>query len=483
MVSRDTVVFVDYAKAFATGPLTALAERDQHPLFPALVLLTQNLRQTVFKVSSSPEAWAMSAQIVACVGGLFCVVILYGLVKWLWGERAGLWAALWMAMVPEACHLSSDGLSDMPHLAFYLLALSLALRGFLLPCKKSLVAAAMVSGVAYLMRPEGGELFVLVIAGLCRYPRAFPIRQRLFLGAAACGAFLLMAGPYMAVTGQLVQKKSLLDMFQLERESGLPATFAWIDAPMLAADGKALSLPRAVNTIIEKSIRATRVSYVVLFALAAVPVLRPRFKKGLVPILGGAAALHGLVLLGLGTKFGYVSMRHTMILVAIMLIVAAGVADRIVDLATSRKPGKQTAVITSCWMAILVIVPTMPWVLERLYPNVAHYGEAARYIRENYPPEAMVVTTRQRIPFYADRPWQNVPDDGEVAAWLYHLHAQTRVVAIASDRVLKKNPDFFEQLQRDAIESGRLKPVREFAPPPGSDKGAVLLYEVVHEPR
>jgi hypothetical protein len=94
----------------------------------------------------------------------------------------------------------------MTHLALYLAALACAVRGLRRRSVAALAWAGGLSGLAFLCRPEGAEValgtFVVALTAA-----GWSWRDRLRCAAAVCMAALLVASPYMLVTGSLVRKK------------------------------------------------------------------------------------------------------------------------------------------------------------------------------------------------------------------------------------------------------------------------------------
>ena len=252
MISRDGATFIWYAQGLARDPAAEMRTQAQHPLYPALVLaahtalqavggLLRPLGASVSSVLDDPvRSWTLAGVTVSLLGGLTVVIAVYALARLLFDRRVALLAAMLAALAAEFCQLSADVLTDMPHLTLYLLALCAAIRGFCpratgLPtaCPPAglalrwLFLAGALSGLAFLMRPEGAGVAVVAAAaalgltGPCRLPRRLVGPLVVVLGAG------LVASPYMLITGKLVQKKSLPRFLPGSCEAAEPAVAGW----------------------------------------------------------------------------------------------------------------------------------------------------------------------------------------------------------------------------------------------------------------
>ncbi|HEX7446490.1 MAG TPA: glycosyltransferase family 39 protein, partial [Pirellulales bacterium] len=261
IIAKDGIGFIRIAHELADNPVATLRLEDQHPGYPAMVLAASRLVQRVTGKSDF-DAAILGAHLAAALCGVMSVLLLWLFVRRLYEARVanvtGLLAAAWPLLRRNA----ADGLSDTPHLMFYLAAAWLAAEGIARRRVALLAAAGLASGLAYWVRPEGlvpgtaaGVVLIANLVGrlgwrssLCRErplwrsanfeltshrpPRNAtegvpyrewrdssppfisalnaPSERRLWslagLGALA-GAMLLVASPYVLLAGKVTSKK------------------------------------------------------------------------------------------------------------------------------------------------------------------------------------------------------------------------------------------------------------------------------------
>jgi hypothetical protein len=509
LVSRDTVIFVRFSQHLAKAPLAAIRSNDQHPLHPTLVLIAHQVRRFL-GAEDGPASWTLSAQTVACLGGLACILAMFFLARRLFNDRIAMIAAMFMALLPEACQYSADGLSDMPHLALYLFALAAAVRGFNQPSAGRLVLASLLSGLAYLARPEGLGVAAITTLALVRFPAVWSPKKRLSIAAGVVGAFLLSAGPYSAVTGKAIPKKSILKLLHVEESALAP-----LESPTLCGAGispaprspsrasrspspcnasvppaglwlsdilavqEPMPLVRVLPKLLEKWERSLRVTYLLLFIAAFLLPLERKPTSASGALLTAAAALQLLAVLSVATSFGYFSLRHMMIFAALCLPHAAAAADCLIGLlrrnvAFLSAPGRAAAVLMT-----VVVAPTLPWMLVPLSVDRDYYVQAIDLIRREYPPGTTVLTSRFRIPFFADLPYDIWYGCGDVTNLLQSVRPNTRLIILDEDADRGTNPQFFSQLQSAAVDSGILRLAHEIDSMPPAKPNRILVYEVL----
>jgi hypothetical protein len=242
MISRDGATFIWYAQGLERDPLGEIRRQRQHPLYPAMVLEAHRVVAGLGKAMPGRAAlndpvlsWEIAGIGVTLLGGLAAVVGVYALTMSLFGPKVetaalspqlsaisqtelsepeaparsiALVAAALAAGAAEFCQLSADVLTDMPHLAIYLFSLALGISGLRRRSYGRLLACGALSGIAYLIRPEGAEPAVAV-AVVALFGTHWPAGARLKACVAVAVAGLVFAGPYMLATGKLVQKKAI----------------------------------------------------------------------------------------------------------------------------------------------------------------------------------------------------------------------------------------------------------------------------------
>jgi len=228
VISRDGVVFCDYARALGEQGVAYLRtpEARQHPLFPLLILGTQRVARGL-GAADTPLTWQRSGQALAWLAGM-TVVVLCGVLAGrlvtrlsLPLDRRGtvLLAMLLAAVLDHNIWLSADVMSDQVHLAFYLAAACLLVT---LDSGREAAACGLLAGLAFLTRPEGALPAVAGVLALLRSGKAkgWP-RTGGQIAALLCG-FLICAAPYWATVGRLSGKKDPADWLRTETAKSPP---------------------------------------------------------------------------------------------------------------------------------------------------------------------------------------------------------------------------------------------------------------------
>ncbi len=214
MLSRDGVHYLWYAQHLAADPWTEIQRQDHHPLYPALVLAAHTAMKPLAAVAPGVFAdpvtsWTLAGLAVTMLAGLAVVLGVHALTAALFDRRTALIAAFLTALAAEFCQHSADALTDMPHLAVFLFALAAAAKGLEGDAWPRLAAAGALSGIAFLIRPEGAEVALAAAATALFLPRHVPLTKRFRNAACIALAALLIAAPYMFATGRLIKKKPI----------------------------------------------------------------------------------------------------------------------------------------------------------------------------------------------------------------------------------------------------------------------------------
>ncbi len=507
MTSRDTATFVWYAQDLGADPVAAIRGHDQHPLYPAMILAVRHTAGRLVPADGVRE-WAVSAQIAACTSGLAAVVGVYLLAAQLFTRRVGVIAALLMALLSEACQLSADGLSDMPHLALYLFAAASLVAGFRRGSPLFCVGAGALSGLAFLTRPEGAAAAVVGLAGGCVLRTSSPTRRRIVCGVLCAAVFFAVAAPYMASTGRIVRKKSLRQLFHLaDTRTGVLRGECVENVPprehtqesdqpgVHTAAPSGFGFDVAAWEIVYKYFRAGRVLFVLpmLVGLAAPQVPRAEASgRRLVQMLAG---VHVLLLFALGTAYGYVAMRHVLLLVVLTLPFSAAALAAFVDALVAQlsvKVAQPAAVVRrNVWIILLVVLVggTGYWTFRPLHAGRGYVRQAGSWIREaGFSPDTMIITTRHRVAFHAGCRASIPPDTGRIEDLMGLINQATERVAaghaallVVEDRHItsdKRNPRFFEELTTSLIDPGRLETLHVEPATAGESPCHIHIYRV-----
>jgi dolichyl-phosphate-mannose-protein mannosyltransferase len=249
-ISRDGVFFVEFAQKLAYEPLVQLRGQTKQPGYSILLLGLHSLIGR--SISNNPAvSWEVCGQIIAVTGGIAVVGLVYLLTRRLFDARTGLVAALLAAFWPQLVTVSSDVLSDAPHLALYLGGMLLGVKALArvnsecgmrnAELKSSgredrwlvLIACGAVCGLGYWLRQEAlGAVGAVVVCLLWPVRGARErtagledstcptLRQRVAQAAVVVAAFVVVVAPYSIAVGKVMPNKSIRDLLWGTEETG-----------------------------------------------------------------------------------------------------------------------------------------------------------------------------------------------------------------------------------------------------------------------
>lgn len=174
--SRDGVAYLWLAEQWRHGDLGALFDTVFHPLYPFVV---GSLLHLVPALDAT-----IAGQIVAAGSSAFAVPPLWLVTRRLFDERAATWACVMFAIGTWFVRHPAECLTEGP---FHLTVLLWA--ALLVNQRPRALAAGLLAGAAFLLRPEGAALALagMLLLGRTVGPRAAAAHA---LGAAAVGSLL-----------------------------------------------------------------------------------------------------------------------------------------------------------------------------------------------------------------------------------------------------------------------------------------------------
>lgn len=388
--SRIALNLDDPEAAHGPGPdaqrIQVLRSYDHPPGYPLAILAVDRVLRHVSPLPT-PQRVLLASQLANSLAAVLLVVPMYLTGRILFGRDLGFAAALLFQVLPVPARVTSDGLSEGVYLLAVTVAILLGVRSARKPSVGGFLLCGMATGASYLVRPEGlmtgmAVGVVIVAAGLGRrWPRDAALGRLVALGVGVA----LVALPYMVVIGKLTNKKSPGVILRPWEEPGR----IWVGQPGAHAPGAVAPLfakwwnPEAdegkcrtlwaLGAVWSELIKALH--YVAGgLALLALFVHRRQLAHpdlGLwVPVVLGGMSLAMLVYLA--ARIGYVSERHTVLLVMLCCILGVSaigpVLRALVQLPVLwRVVPWPDAVPTTFYVTMLVTA--LPYTLKPMHPQ------------------------------------------------------------------------------------------------------------------
>jgi hypothetical protein len=426
VIFNDGPIFIGLAQAVAAGEWAIALSHQYHPLYPILIA----------GVHALIGEWELSAVAVSVVGGTAAVGCLYGFVRSAFGVPTAFAAAAILAVHPYAVEFCGDVQSEGLYLALFLGAVWALWLGLQSGGLAAALVAGLLSGLAYLTRPEGLGLLAVggVIATWYVLRRSWSRRR-----AAAWGALLLLgaacvAGPYVVwlrtETGDwyVTQKKAVARVLGIS-DSSVPATSetgavpAASEAPGTQAPSPAESgaerqepLPaepvarsplahygEAMLDLLHTELRAFRPELLAILVAGALIGRRRRLSLRAVFVLL-IVGLYGVVLYALVSNVGYVSARHALP----PLTVAFGHVAAALLAATAGLSGPRRRIA----VAVILLAVASIGLAKALRPDRTDSlaeRRSAEWLRAQDLPPGGVAVHRSRIAYYAGAPDVRIP--------------------------------------------------------------------------
>lgn len=418
IVAKDTTGFIRIAQELATDPVNTFRVEDQHPGYPAMVLAAYRVVEACG--GDHPfDDWILASRLASNVCGLLSIVFLWLFARRLYDEPVANVTALLGAAWPLLRTNAADGLSDTPHLMLYLAAAWLAAEGLSRGRIGLLAMAASVSGLAYWVRPEGLLVGLAIAAALAI---SLVVRQRVMSRtrtvaglALVCLMLGLVAGPYVFLAGKITSKKTPLTAPPTAHAVAMATTEP--TAGIIAEPGPHAARPdlsrpaMAVRAIASGTQELGRelahgLCYlgVLPLALGAFAASRPRPTRGTAAwhllLLAGQAAI--LVLLF--CLAGYISHRHLLPLVTLMLPTTAAGVDMLAERLASHVPALAAPRRAQALLVGTLVIAMAPKCVRPLHQIYAPIVEAADWVREHAQPGDGVLATSGYVRFYTQLP-------------------------------------------------------------------------------
>jgi hypothetical protein len=405
LISKDGITFIEYARGLEASPVATMRREPQHPGYPFLIIAAHKIVEMTVDSLSTPS-WIYSAQGATLVFRLLAVVILYFVGKKTVGKRYSFWATLILILLPNPAKLGSDALSDWPHIFFlsagFLLLIWAAANGKWWAFGFSGLAA----GMGYLIRPECAQVVVfgsLWLGSQLLYPyRIISRRNAVFALALLATGFMVIAGPYMKLKGAVFPKKHLVQLtpnievceqeIQICSNSGYTTGFAPLD------------IAKALGKLVQRVSETLMWFFVPALLIGMYKHFRKRDWREPGKFFVIALIVFNVIIMTLlYCKFGYMSRRHTLLLVVFTIFYVPVGLEALASWLGEKFSSKANS---NFWFMVLVAVGIAiccPKLLRPLRSEKQGYRDAARWLAENTDEQDIIAVPDTRIGFYSGR--------------------------------------------------------------------------------
>lgn len=464
VIFGDGPTFIRISGLMGEGRWAEALGHPYHPLYPLMIFA---LRPIV----PDPELAGVALSVLA---GSLAVVALYAFLVAAYGRRVATLGALLLALSPYAIRFSADVQSDAVYLALFLSSLGALYRALRDRSSGMALLSGGLTGLAYLTRPEGLTVAIVGIAmatAVGLRDRWRPLKLAGWVSSMAAGV-AIPALPYLFVlriqSGHwtLSQKKSVLELLGIEfrdlargaeGSAGMAGdwTAVWWLAILLLISMLGLGLWIFRTQSSRPSPRRFRIGWIVAggvvlatgilamgfappealeFSAVLVSTARPELevlillgvvhqsrrepdrRAAFVAIFTG---VYCVMLFGLLVHYGYLSRRHA--LPPIALLMGYGAIGLLAIENFLRKFYEQKWARTLRWkQSILCIL--LVWLAAVSLPKTFHDDRskelagrrAAEWLRDQPESQGAIASKRSKLAYYADRPWQRLYENGNL---------------------------------------------------------------------
>jgi hypothetical protein len=406
-ISSDGIHYIEAARHFYSGDVTAGLESYYPPAYPSLIALVYPLVRD----------WELSGQLISIVCGVALLFPLHALCSKIYGETVALVSCFLAAISPYLARYAIHVRTESPFFLLSILALLLFYRGMSQGKGSHFFYGGLVAGFGYLVRPEAIGFLAIVPVALMLAWWLERERDLIWVGKACLllfFGFLLFALPYVlylsSVSGEwgTVSRKAGVTFGIAMSESGLlnnedSQTLVDLQSltllqfisrhPVLYVKKVLLDLLPSIGIYFE----ALHYSYVPFLLIGLFLILREKFwlRKDFLLLWFFVFYLVGFALI-------FVRRRYSIQLVAVSLPwTALGLLWCWTSL--QRRVSLKTFRIIAVTLVVIFLAGTLPKTLKPISPEKAYVRAAGRYLKTvNGSRDQSVFVFDDRITFYGD---------------------------------------------------------------------------------
>jgi len=405
VIARDGVGFIEYAKNLQIAPAQTMIQQDQHPGYPAMILVIHKAIRLLSE-SESLFSWIYSAQSIALVFRLLSIIVLYFIGRNLVGSRFSFWAVLILILLPKPAWYGSDALSDWPHLFFLATGMLLLMRASTNRRWWLFGFAGLTAGAGYLIRPECAQVIVYgcLWLGLQLFwaKRTLDRPKTVLALVLLLVGFLVATGPYMRLKGAVFPKKHVGE-FAVNTQ-----TSQFVPSQRQIVSNTAGIIPSDIAGAFKKlleNIGETLMWFYVPALLMGIHKWLKKRKRNETEtfFILALIVLNVPVMIWLYCKHGYMDVRHTLPLVVFMIFFIPTGLDILAGWLNEKCLKKNNVRFGFVVLTTIGIAICIPKLLKPLHYDKLIFRKAAQWLSENTLPGDLIATPDLRITFYSER--------------------------------------------------------------------------------
>ncbi len=409
VIARDSIHYIRFAWRLEREPTAKVLRTSfQHPAYPAAVW-AMSYPVRFLMPGDLAEVMQISAQLVSAFCSILLIVPLYFLGRELFAQRVCFWAILLFQCLPATGRLMADGLTEPMVLLFVSTGLLGAARGLRTGSVAWFAVAGFAGALAYLTRPEGSlpigvaGLLLTILWLLGKAQGGF--KRYLLNGTALCVSALILALPYMLTIGGYSIKPTANQLLDAAKEAvaaptveaGLLPFAVWIPGWKPRITG---TWPWAIQTF---GLVLMRGFFYVFWIPALLGLIYTWPQKRNQPsawLLWLTMAILAGFLLRVAARFGYLSDRHTVLILMLGLFWAVEAILWAIDAAKQRWPSVSQA--APALLALFCVIPLVK-TLEPLHGDRTGFREAGHWLASHAQPDEKILDPFCWADYYAGR--------------------------------------------------------------------------------
>lgn len=504
--AKDGISFINIATRFTEGNFYEGLKHPYHPLYSLLISLG----------AIAGLGFEISGRLVSLFFGTLSVAILYVFGKKMFDPKIAFVSATLLTFHPYAARLSADVRCDSTYFFFYLVGFGLGYIAIISKKSYLFFLTGMASAFAYLTRPEGLSIVIIVsiwtIIQLIGFGKPYWKNNVRMLCLLLIG-FLIFSSPYILYLKHYTNFWVLTQKKQISKISGI----ATIKEVLYGSQKSETSGTQ--NTKIDKSSQiktvykdkgngqwhksrtdsihrySSRMKYLKSFVKTLNTFVVTLHYPLLIFLIIGIKcsindsknktvnfyivsyiALFWCVLYFLKISSGYVSYRHLMSLVLVMLFWTGMGVNNTYNWLIRKIPKWQqlqsdgifskTGIIFLC----LIIALFLPKTLKSFMADTI-YKDAGMWIKAFYPEVPTILTDEPSIAFYATTQRLKIPKKSSYDEIIQYARRKKTNLIVVTQNITNYDRDFFSKINHNEV-----KELLELV----AKKRKVVIYKVLN---